>query len=423
MHGFILETERLILRPLTVDDCDAVYRWVSDPEVARYMVYNTYTSGEALREWLESLGNDEEYHFGYELKETGDLVGAGSIGPRSAEHDRWAFGYNLRRDCWGKGYATEAAKAMIRFAHEQFGITKFACSHVEQNKASGHVIEKCGLHFVRYGQFTKLDGTCPMRSMEYEGDYRPDTTAKFDGRAQDYAAGRPGYAGELIDCMYARYGLAESSVIADIGSGTGKFSQFLLARGSEVYCVEPGGDMRAEAEKNLGGFPNFHSVKGGAEDTTLPDSSVDFVTTAQAFHWFDTAKFRAECFRILRDNGKAFLIWNIRDMDDPVNRELHKIYTEYCPDFVGYGGGIVRDDPRIREFFGGDYERVSFANDLKYDKDTFIARSLSGSYSLKEGDLRYDEYMKALDELYEKFAADGIVTVGNSSVAYIGSVN
>ncbi len=66
-----------------------------------------------------------------------------------------------------------AAKAMIRFAQKEFGITKFASSHVEQNRASGHVMEKCGLHFVRYGQFQKLDGTCKMRSMEYEGELDP----------------------------------------------------------------------------------------------------------------------------------------------------------------------------------------------------------------------------------------------------------
>ena len=69
----------------------------------------------------------------------------------------------------GKGYATEATKAMIEFAHNQFGINKFSSSHVEQNKASGHVMEKCGLHFVKYGEFQKLDGTCKSRSMEYEG--------------------------------------------------------------------------------------------------------------------------------------------------------------------------------------------------------------------------------------------------------------
>lgn len=171
MHNYIIETERLILRPLKIDDAEAVYQWVSDERVAKYMVYNTYTSLQAVVEWLTTLQeSDEEYHFGFLRIEDGLLIGSGSIGPDSARKDFWGFGYNLRYDCWRYGYATEATKAMMKFANEHFGVVKFSSSHVEQNKASGHVMEKCGLHFVKYGQFQKLDGSNKMRSMEYEGE-------------------------------------------------------------------------------------------------------------------------------------------------------------------------------------------------------------------------------------------------------------
>ena len=170
MHSYVLETERLLLRPLSVSDADAVFLWAGDPLVARYMVYNTYTSVEDVGNWLKSVELQENvYEFGFVRKQDSLLIGSGSIGPDTSRQDFWGFGYNLRRDCWGKGYATEAAKAMIRFARETFGITRFSSSHVEANKASGHVMEKCGLHFVKYGQFEKLDGSCKMRSMEYEG--------------------------------------------------------------------------------------------------------------------------------------------------------------------------------------------------------------------------------------------------------------
>ena len=169
MHHFILETDRLILRPLTTEDCDAVFEWVGDEEVARYMVYPVYRSKDKVREWLLSLqAPDPEYHFGFERKEDHRLIGSGSIGPDAHRDGVWGFGYNLRKDCWGKGYATEAARAMIAFAHEQFGVKRFSSSHVEQNTASGRVMEKCGLRFVRFGEFQKLDGSCKMRSMEYE---------------------------------------------------------------------------------------------------------------------------------------------------------------------------------------------------------------------------------------------------------------
>ena len=180
MHAHIIETERLILRPLTQEDAAAVFAWAGDEEVVRYMAYPVYAAEEKVREWLSSLQAEEtELHFGFVRKEDGKLIGSGSIGPDARREGFWGFGYNFRRDCWGKGYATEAAKAMIAFAGERFGVRKFSSSHVEQNRASGRVIEKCGLRFVRYGEFRKLDGSCRMRSMEYEGELpAPDSAPR-----------------------------------------------------------------------------------------------------------------------------------------------------------------------------------------------------------------------------------------------------
>ena len=250
-----------------------------------------------------------------------------------------------------------------------------------------------------------------------------DPTIKFDGYADDYTAGRPGYSDELIDCFYKEFGMTSDSYIADIGSGTGKFARSLLRRGSTVYAVEPNSDMRRVAEAELSSYPNFRSVNGGAEHTALDGDSVDFITTAQAFHWFDVTKFREECRRIIRPGGKVFLIWNVRDESDPVNSELKDIYKKYCPNFAGFNGGIVKDDPRIREFFFDKYEHVSFDHSLVLDREKFISRSLSGSYSLKEGDKDYDEYMASVLNVFDKYSKDGIVTIGNRSEAYIGCVN
>ena len=169
MQEYRIKTKRLLLRPLTLEDADAVWKWVSDERVARYMIYPTYTDKEKLIEWLQSIQKfDGEYLFGYERLSDGELIGSGSIGPDKKE-GFWGFGYNIRYDCWGLGYATEAAKAMIDFAKKVFGITHFRSQHAEPNAASGHVMEKCGLHFVGYGEFKKLDGSCTMRSKVYEG--------------------------------------------------------------------------------------------------------------------------------------------------------------------------------------------------------------------------------------------------------------
>lgn len=164
MHQYVLETERLILRPLTVADAAAEYVWLSDPEVNHFMPYNLYTSVEQAEDWLRHVEqNKDTYHFGFVRKEDGLLIGAGSISPEPDVHDglpgAWSFGYNLRRDCWNQGYATEATRAMIDFAHRTFGVKDFCATHAAENPASGRVMEKVGCTFHHFSEYTTFDGT------------------------------------------------------------------------------------------------------------------------------------------------------------------------------------------------------------------------------------------------------------------------
>lgn len=170
MHDITIKTERLLLRPLRAADAEDVFEWVSDERVSRYMVYNTYTDLEQVHKWLAFVQEDPgTYYFEFERLLDGKLIGSGDIG-FNAEKDAWGFGYNFRYDCWGVGYATEAVRAMMDYVYTNFNARKFASSHCEPNTASGNVMKKCGLHFVGYGTFCKLDGSMQMRSMEYEGE-------------------------------------------------------------------------------------------------------------------------------------------------------------------------------------------------------------------------------------------------------------
>lgn len=160
MHNHVIETERLILRPLTVADAEAEFVWLSDPEVNRFMPYNLYTSVEQAEEWLRSVEQcNEEFHFGFVRKADGLLIGAGSIGPDENEPGAWCFGYNLRRDAWNQGYATEAAKAMIDLVRRTYGVKVFTANHAIANPASGRVMEKCGLTFDHFGEYSRFDGS------------------------------------------------------------------------------------------------------------------------------------------------------------------------------------------------------------------------------------------------------------------------
>lgn len=249
-----------------------------------------------------------------------------------------------------------------------------------------------------------------------------DNTKKFSGIAREYTQSRPGYAEKLLDCLFENYGFSASSVVADVGSGTGKLAKQLLEKGCFVIGVEPNANMRGIAENELCRFDNFKSAAGTAENTTLPDGSVDFVTVAQAFHWFDGARFKKECQRILKTGGKVCLIWNVRTENADINRHLYDIYAKYCPDFKGFHGGIKTHDERIRSFFDDNYEYMTFDNPLHFDRDKFIKRSLSSSFSLQKGNVAFEDYVAELNALFDRFAVDGIAQVANQTVLYVGEI-
>lgn len=112
----------------------------------------------------------------------------------------------------------------------------------------------------------------------------------------------------------------------------------------------------------------------------------------------------------------------MRERSSVENKECFDIYSKFCPNFKGFGGGIQKDDNRIIQFFENDYRYIEFDNPLVYDKEKFISRSLSGSYSLKEGDMAYQEYLDELNRLFEKYAKENVFTMRNKTVVYFGKL-
>src|SRR5882757_1210477 len=121
-----------------------------------------------------------------------------------------------------------------------------------------------------------------------------NATSRFSDRVENYVRYRPGYPPEVLQTLRTECGLSPKHVLADIASGTGIWTRELLENGNSVFGVEPNAQMRAAGERLLDAFPNFTSVAGTAETTTLPDRSVDFVTAAQGAHWFERAGARQE---------------------------------------------------------------------------------------------------------------------------------
>ena len=249
---------------------------------------------------------------------------------------------------------------------------------------------------------------------------------KFDGKGSIYSKNRPSYPQSFIDFLYTDIGITADSIIADIGSGTGKLTRLLLERGSKVFAVEPNADMRANAESDLGSFERFISINSRAENTTLDNRSVDFITAATAFHWFNRQAFKAECRRILKNNGKVIIVYNSRDEESDLVKRFNEVNRKYCPGFKGFKGSgtLLRPENAgfYNDFFEGEYTVKIIDNDLVYNAQSFIDRSLSSSYALKADDINFSEYVKGLESFFHEYSKDNILIMPNITHSYIGAV-
>jgi SAM-dependent methyltransferase len=249
-----------------------------------------------------------------------------------------------------------------------------------------------------------------------------DPTERFGDRVDDYVRYRPGYPEQLIGLLRSECGLGSGRDVADIGSGTGKLTELLLATGARVFAVEPNGGMRQAAERLLGRVPGFVSIGGRAEATGLPAASVDLVTAAQAFHWFDQAAARTEFRRILRPGGVAALVWNERDdAASAFLRDYEDCLRRFSVDYGEVDHRHAASREHIASFFApGGFREAEFPNRQDLDLDGLRGRYLSTSYALPRGHPRFDEVMTALADLFRHHQQDGAVCFVHRTRVYHG---
>ncbi|UGT55464.1 class I SAM-dependent methyltransferase [Nocardia asteroides] len=132
----------------------------------------------------------------------------------------------------------------------------------------------------------------------------------FGTQAAVYAEHRPDYALAAIRWALEPVGAIEAPAVLDLGAGTGKLTDGLLAVGAEAVAVEPDASMRAEFVRR---YPAVTILAGTAEEIPLPDDSVDAVVAGQAFHWFEQSRAFPEIARVLRPGGVFAAFWNIED--------------------------------------------------------------------------------------------------------------
>ena len=173
----------------------------------------------------------------------------------------------------------------------------------------------------------------------------------------------------------------------------------------------------------LQGYPQFHSVAGTAEATTLSDQSVDYVVAAQAFHWFDIPPTKREFARILNPDGWVVLLWNSRRLDaTPFLQAYEALLQEYGTDYqqvthknsdIAALSAAFSDDTLLHH---------TLDNKQVFDFEGLKGRLLSSSYVPNEGHADFRPMLQQLLRIFKQYEHQGVVHIEYDTELYFGQL-
>jgi SAM-dependent methyltransferase len=256
--------------------------------------------------------------------------------------------------------------------------------------------------------------------MHRGGKDMKNNTQRFSNRVENYIQYRPRYPQGVFESLRVNCRLSETSIVADIGSGTGILAEGFLRLGCLVYGVEPNQQMREAGERLLGRYSRFRSVSGTAEETTLAGATIDFVAAGQAFHWFDPERARSEFQRILKPSGWVVLVWNERlGASYPLGKDYERLLETYAADYPEVTHKQF-DDRVLRPFLGHDYQYETFENSQSFNFEGLKGRLLSSSYSPEAGQPGYKPMLSELRKIFGDHQIDGRVDFLYETSLYYG---
>jgi ubiquinone/menaquinone biosynthesis C-methylase UbiE len=170
--------------------------------------------------------------------------------------------------------------------------------------------------------------------------------------------------------------------------------------------------MRQAGERLLADYSDFMSIAATAEETTLPDQSIDFITAGQAFHWFNLAHTRPEFARILKPSGWLVLIWNSRRTSPTGFQAAYELLlTTYGTDYGDVNHANL-DSDNFQAFYNpGSYRLTQFDNQQVFDFEGLKGRLLSSSYAPEPDHPNFEPMLADLRRLFDAYQADGAITI------------
>lgn len=240
----------------------------------------------------------------------------------------------------------------------------------------------------------------------------------YASKAEKYAKYRWDYAPGAIAAIFSMVGLTDQTVLADLGAGTGILTRHFVGRAKLVYAIEPGQAMRAQLEKTLAGHPLCQISDRRAEQTGLPDHSIDLITVGQAIHHFEPQPARTEFRRILKPGGWLALLRNY-GTDEVYAQAVEPLYKNFsAPDLY------ERVTRGSADFYFGParFQTLRFPFEFALDWEHFLGAALSSALTPDEHSPDYGAFESKARDVFDSLSVAGLVKSTGETELLLGKI-
>lgn len=294
-------------------------------------------------------------------------------------------------------------------------------TYLKDEKGQEYLLAEAVIQYISNGYMVdadEIDEYFPTTKVREKIKRYINDGSLFDTKSKNYQDYRPVFPQAAVDLIFST---VPKPIIADIGSGTGRLSGRCLDQAVQLYAVEPNAQMRKTAEEQFSQYPNYHSVAAFAQQTSLSENSVDVITVASAYHYFDSNVTRQEFRRILKSDGYVFLFWDLYT-GNAYDSEKHVIDQKYRQKNNRISSGMAKEE-RAEQLFGKEkYQKRTFENTIYQTFEAFLGGWSSASYIPQIGSSDYMDFEKEARSLFDRFAVNGLLETKITTICFYGKL-